>query len=125
MEKVHSVIFVAEIQRQIVLKFQIFHINSFQDIIVGIWSSLTFAHKLLVLSILAAKLDFFAYGSFNVSVAEIQRQIVLKFQIFQINTFKDIIVESCRLRRLPASSRVQQGRNHLGPRFYATPHDKS
>ena len=56
-------VFVAEIQRQIVLKFQIFHINSFEDIIVGIWSSLTFAHKLLVLSILAAKLDFFAYGS--------------------------------------------------------------
>ena len=101
---VHRMFFVAEIQRQIVLKFQFFQMNSFEDIIVGSWSGLTEAHKLLVLSILAAKLDFFAYGSFNVSVAEIQRQIVLKFQNFQINTFKDIIVESCRLRRLPASS---------------------
>ena len=40
--------------------------SSFENIIVGSWSGLTFAHKLLVLSILAAKLDFFAYGSFNV-----------------------------------------------------------
>ena len=30
--------FVADIQRQIVLKFQIFQINSFEDIIVGSWS---------------------------------------------------------------------------------------
>ena len=95
--------FVAEIQRQIVLKFQIFQINSFEDIIVGSWSSLTFAHKLLVLSILAAKLDFFAYGSFNVFVAEIQRQIVLKFQNFQINSFEVIFVGSCR-RCLPPLS---------------------
>ena len=30
--------FVAEIQRQIVLKFQNFQMNSFEDIIVGSWS---------------------------------------------------------------------------------------
>jgi len=58
--------FVAEIQRQIVLKFQNFQINSFEDIIVGSWSSLTEKHKLLVLSIIAAKLDIFRKGSFNV-----------------------------------------------------------
>ena len=37
---VHRTFFVAEIQRQIVLKFQIFRIISFEDIIVGSWSGL-------------------------------------------------------------------------------------
>ena len=38
LEKVHLMFFVAEIQRQIVLKFQNFQMNSFEDIIVGSWS---------------------------------------------------------------------------------------
>ena len=58
--------FVADIHRQIVLKFLIYHMNSFEDIIVGSWSGLMEKHKLLVLSIIAAKLDFFRKGSFNV-----------------------------------------------------------
>ena len=40
---VHRMFFVAEIQRQIVLKFQIFQMNNFEDIIVGSWSGLN--HK--------------------------------------------------------------------------------
>ena len=35
---VHRMFFVAEIQRRIVLKFQIFRIISFEDIIVQSWS---------------------------------------------------------------------------------------
>ena len=35
-------------------------------------------------------------------VAEIQRQIVLKFKFFQMNSFEDIIVGSCR-RKLSSS----------------------
>ena len=37
---VHRRFFVGEIQRRIVLKFQIFRIISFEDIIVGSWSGL-------------------------------------------------------------------------------------
>ena len=44
---VHKSFFVAEIQRQIVLKFQIFRIISFEDIIVQSWSghNLNFAEN--------------------------------------------------------------------------------
>ena len=35
-------------------------------------------------------------------VAELQRQNVLKFEIFQMNSFEDIIVGSCR-RKLSSS----------------------
>ena len=63
-------------------------------------------HKLLFLSIIAAKLDFFGKGSFNVYVADIQRQIVLKFQIYHINSFENIMVESCRKLSFSMSSCV-------------------
>jgi len=56
---VHRTFFVAEIQRRIVLKFQIFRILSFEDIIVGSWSGLTFGTQVTGPYILAAKLDFF------------------------------------------------------------------
>ena len=63
-------------------------------------------HKLLFLSIIAAKLDFFGKVSFNVYVADIQRQIVLKFQIDHINSFENIMVESCRKLASSTSSCV-------------------
>ena len=63
-------------------------------------------HKLLFLSIIAAKLDFFGKGSFNVYVADIQIQIVLKFQIYHINSFENIMVESCRKLSFSSSSCV-------------------
>ena len=48
-----------------------------------------------VLSIIAAKLDFFLHMVHRrFFVAEIQRRIVLKFQIFRIISFEDIIVQS-------------------------------
>ena len=73
----------------------------FIDVVFEIWLSKVGqvsrrTHKLLFLSIIAAKLDFFGKGSFNVYVADIQRQIVLKFQIYPINSFENIMVESCR-----------------------------
>ena len=91
----------------------------FIDVVFEIWLSKVGqvsrrTHKLLFLSIIAAKLDFFGKGSFNVYVADIQRQIVLKFQIYHINSFEDIMVESCRklsyfavLLRRPESSRTE------------------
>ena len=79
-------------------------------------------HKLLFLSIIAAKLDFFEKGSFNVYVADIQRQIVLKFQIYHIISFEDIMVESCRL---PASSLVSTSMHYQPPRFGAITYDVS
>ena len=71
----------------------------FIDVVFEIWLSKVGqvsrrTHKLLFLSIIAAKLDFFGKGSFNVYVADIQRQIVLKFQIYHINSFEDIMVQS-------------------------------
>ena len=47
-------------------------------------------HKLLVISIISSKLDFLEKFHLIFFVAEILRQIMLKFQIFQINSFEDI-----------------------------------
>ena len=46
-------------------------------------------------SLIAAKLDFFLHMvQKTFFVAEIQRRIVLKFQIFHMISFEDIIVQS-------------------------------
>ena len=55
-------------------------------------------------------------------VADIQRQIVLKFQIYHINSLEDIMVESCRL---PASSLVSTSMHYQPPRFGAITYDVS
>ena len=87
--------FVAEIQRQIVLKFQNFQINSFEDIIVGSWSSLTENTQVTGSFHYIFKTRFFLHMVNRMFfIAEIQRQFVLKFQIFQMNSFEDIIVGS-------------------------------
>jgi len=122
--------FVAEIQRQIVLKFQIFQMNSFEDIIVGSWSSLTENTQVTGSFHYSCQTRFFLHMvHLMFFVADIQRQIVLKFQNFQMNSFEDIIVGSCRGSALPPSPNVlPQSPNALPQSINvqpSTPHETS
>ena len=92
---IHRTYFVAEIQRQIVLKFQIFHMNSFEDIIVGSWSILTENTQVTSYFHYIFKTRFFLEKvHLIIFVAEIQTRIVLKFEIFLLSSFWDMGLQS-------------------------------
>ena len=96
--------------------------------VVQSWSSLTENTQITVSFHYSCQTRFFGKCSFNVYVADIQRQIVLKFQIYPINSFENIMVESCR-KLAPSSSFLRRPEstreNAWGLDFNATPTDKS